>query len=88
MFRYFADIKRGCNLNVEAVSALVFRLCELSTGGDSLIKVSTDVRRVQNLGRAKFPPKNLMPGQKVPKTLMTGQDFMNFRVPKLEIFSK
>ena len=24
-------------------------------GGDSLINVGTDVRRVQNLGRAKFP---------------------------------
>ena len=26
-------------------------------GGDSLVKVGTDVRRVQNLGRAKFPQK-------------------------------
>ena len=26
-------------------------------GGDSLIKVGTDVRRVQNLGRAQFPQK-------------------------------
>ena len=26
-------------------------------GGDSLTKVGTDVRRVQNLGRAKFPKK-------------------------------
>ena len=43
-------------------------------GGDSLIKVSTDVRRVQNVGRAKFP-------KKVPKKLMTGQVFMNLRVP-------
>ena len=34
-------------------------------GGNSLTKgVSMDVRRVQNLGRAKFPQKNLMPGQK------------------------
>ena len=33
-------------------------------GKDSLIKVDTDVRRVQNLGRAKFPQKNLMPRQK------------------------
>ena len=33
-------------------------------GGDALTKVGTDVRRVQNLGRAKLPPKNLMPRQK------------------------
>ena len=33
-------------------------------GGDSLIKVGMDVRRVQNIGRAQFPQKNLMPGQK------------------------
>ena len=45
-------------------------------GGDFLTKVGTDVRQVQNLGRAKFP-KNLMPGQKVPKNLMSGQ-----KVPK------
>ena len=32
-------------------------------GGDSLIKVGTDVRRVQNLGRAKFLQKTLMLGQ-------------------------
>ena len=32
--------------------------------GDSLIKVGTDVRRVQNQGRAKFLKKKLMPGQK------------------------
>ena len=46
------------------------------------------MRRVQNLGWAKFPQKNLMPGQKVPKNLMTGQVFITFRVPKLKIFSK
>ena len=34
----------------------------ISGGGDSLIKVGTDVRRVQNLGRAKYPEKT-MPGQ-------------------------
>ena len=33
-------------------------------GGNSLIKVGTDVRLVQNLGRPKFLQKNLMPGQK------------------------
>ena len=57
-------------------------------GGDSLIKVGTDVWRVQNLGRAKFPEKNLMPGQITAKNLMTGQVFITFRVPKLNIFSK
>ena len=45
------------------------------SGGDSLIKVGMDVRRVQNLGgekfskkpnaRAKFTSQNLMPGQKL-----------------------
>ena len=45
--------------------------CEISSwrsGGDSLIKKSMDVRRVQNLGQAKFLPKNLMLGKKCPKT--------------------
>ena len=28
------------------------------------------------------------PGKKVPKNLITGQVFMNFRVPKLGFFSK
>ena len=36
----------------------------------------------------KISPQNLMPEQKVPKNLMTGQVFMTFRVPKLKIFSK
>ena len=49
-----------------------------SKGGDSLIKVGTDVQQVQKLGRAKFFQKNLMPGQKVPKNLMTWQVFINF----------
>ena len=34
--------------------------CQTATeggGGHSLIEVGTDVRRVQNLGRAKFPQK-------------------------------
>ena len=53
-------------------------------GGDSLIKVGTDVLRVQNQGREKFLHKTQRPGKKVPKNLMTGQVFMNLRVPKLE----
>ena len=32
-------------------------LCARGGGGDSLIKVGTDVRRVQNLGRAQFLQK-------------------------------
>ena len=57
-------------------------------GGDFLIKVGTDVRRVQNLGRAQFPQKTVCLGKKVPKNLMTGQVFMTSRVPNLKIFSK
>ena len=34
---------------------------------DSPVNVDTDVRRVQNLGREKISPKNLMSGQKVLK---------------------
>ena len=57
-------------------------------GRDSLIKVGTDVPRVRNLGRTKFPPKDIMPGQKkVPKNLMTGKVVMTFKMPKLKIFS-
>ena len=33
-------------------------------------------------------PKNLMPGQKVPKNLMTGQVFMTSGVPNMKILSK
>ena len=33
-------------------------------------------------------PKNLMPGQKVPTNLKTGQVFMTSGVPNLKIFSK
>ena len=37
----------------------------------------------------KISPENLMNvWAKVPKNLVTGQVFMNFRVPKLKIFSK
>ena len=42
-------------------------LCPRGGGGggcDSLIKVGTDVRRVQNLGQAKFPKKTKCPGKK------------------------
>ena len=56
--------------------------------GDSLIKVGTDVWRVQNLGRAQFPQKTLCLGKKVPKNQMTGQVFMTFRVPNFKSFSK
>ena len=56
-------------------------------GGDFLIKVGTDVRRVQNLGRAKSARKPNA-RQKVPKNPMTGQVFKNFRVPEFEILSK
>ena len=41
-------------------------------GGDSLIKIGTDVRRVQNLGKAKFPKKPNARAKKEPKNLMTG----------------
>ena len=37
-------------------------------GGDSLIKVGTDVRRVQNLGRNNFPKKPNAWAKKCPKT--------------------
>ena len=37
---------------------------------------------------SKISTKNLMPEQKVPINLITGQVFMNFRVPKLGFFSK
>ena len=47
-------------------------------GGDSLIKVGTDVRRVQAQGRAKFLQENLLPRQKSAQKIMTGQVFMNF----------
>ena len=36
----------------------------------------------------KISQRNLMPWQKVPKNLMTGQVFITFKVPKLKIFSK
>ena len=35
----------------------------------------------------KISQKNLMPRQKVPKNLMSGQVFMNLRLPKLEFFT-
>ena len=60
-------------------------------GGNFLIKVGTDVRRVQNLGQAKITmprQKYQCPGKKVPENLTAGQVFINFRVPKFEIFSK
>ena len=57
-------------------------------GGDLLIKVGMDVRRVQNLGWAKFSQRYQCLSKKVPKNLMTGQVFINFRVPKFEIFCK
>ena len=57
-------------------------------GGNSLIKVGTDVWQVQNLVQAKFPKKNLMPGQITAKNLMTRQVFITFRVLKLKFFSK
>ena len=37
-------------------------------GGDSLIKVGTDVQRVQSLGRAKFLLKPNARAKKCPKT--------------------
>ena len=54
------------------------RKLEGGGGGDSLIKAGMDVWRVQNLGRAKFPKKRQIPGHV----------FMNFGVPKLEMFRK
>ena len=45
-------------------NTLIKRFMARGGEGDFLIKVGTDVRRVQNLGRAKFSPKNPMPRQK------------------------
>ena len=39
-------------------------ILERGGGGHSLIKVDADVRRVQNLGRAKFLQQTWYPGQK------------------------
>ena len=55
-------------------------------GGDSLIKVGTDVRRVQNLGWAKFPKKNLMPGQKSAQKPNDWASFHDFQSAKLKTF--
>ena len=64
-------------------------LCGPRGGGATpVIKVGTDVRQVQNLGRAKFLKKPNA-GQKSAQKPNDQQVFMNFRyrVPKLEMLT-
>ena len=65
------NVTDGVNLRAEAKRfthrrCKVLTYCQFIKGGGCLpVNVGTDVPRVQNLGRAKFLQKNLIPGQKV-----------------------
>ena len=64
----FAGVRRGSREKTFSDSILLAfgEITHFEGGGcDSLIKVGTGVWQVHNLGRAQFPPKNLMPGQKL-----------------------
>ena len=60
----------------------------ISRGGDSLIKVGTDVWRVQNLGLAQFPQKTLCLGKKSAQKPNDGASFHDFSSAKLENFQQ
>ena len=70
--RYFSWFMTGVNVpNPVTLKWYQSVWCQDSEGwgwGDPLIKVGTDVRRVQNLSRAKFPQNPNARAKKCPKT--------------------
>ena len=82
----FVASERLC---LQTVQTLICCLWNAGGGGrNTLIKVGMDVRRVQNLGRAKFPPKNLMPGQKNAQKPNDRASFYDFKSAKIENFQQ